>query len=120
MKVVRTETLDVLLEKYPANQWWRLFIDGYRQYSLINREPTDENEADKQNATLSFKSKIYPDLVQSHHKNTPLLIRPNDEEHAKIMEIMGKSLSRIPDNAVSDILKKQLTPAATSHHGKIK
>lgn len=96
-------------------------ISGQMRFKEILKFATCENEADRQNATLSFKSKIYPDLVQYLHKNTPLPIRLNDEEHAKIMEIMGKSLARIPDDhAMSAIVKKQLTPAATSPPGKRK
>lgn len=43
LAIERSESFDTLLQTYPIEQWWRLFIDGYWQYSLENRELT-ENE----------------------------------------------------------------------------
>lgn len=34
----RSEWLDDILKNFPREHWWRLFIDGYRQYSLINND----------------------------------------------------------------------------------
>lgn len=118
------ESLEDLFKTYPIEQWWRLFIDGVNQYSLINREPSPTEISMRQMDT-NYTQKIIPACARydfggleggesgymtsslytffslMDNVNEPLSVKLIKKIHSDVT----KNLLRTPGNSLASIFK---------------
>lgn len=84
-------------------------IAGQIRFKEILKFATCNDERLKKEATITFKSTVYPDLKHYHHENIPPPIRLNQAEKASSMLFVERALLKVPDNALISRAKVQLT-----------